>query len=380
MISPTNREAGVLRAVVGFFVVIALTVVAVPWFVLGKVVPPDQIGVRRNYFTVPGVLEGGFSAKGLAPGLHWQIPFLSKVELIPRGLQYISFSEKSEDGEKAFPQLLVQTTDGSKVKNDVTLIFRFFETEGSSELSVRDDQSLKEESGLEAAPKSTRKLFSHGGPRQLIERYTANPVTITEKFAQRAENELRQALSNLSTSDYYNPRLREEAALSAHDRIAKSVAGDGLELWGALVRRYSYAEQKIDDQIFAKNLQDQTERLNAAASRLAAAKAETERQRALWDAKIGNLEAEGEAKVKVVESEAKLYESQRKAEGDLLVASARAEVDSERAKVLSQIAGSDVYVARELAPLLETLKGGVVSDLDPFDIEAWSKKLLGGAQ
>ena len=64
----------------------------------------------------------------------------------------------------------------------------------------------------------------------------------------------------------------------------------------------------------------------------------------------------------------------------MLVASARAEVDSERAKVLSQIAGSDVYVARELAPLLETLKGGVVSDLDPFDIEAWSRKLLGGSQ
>ncbi len=214
-------------------------------------------------------------------------------------------------------------------------------------------------------------------PRELIDRFTTNVPTILEKFAQRAENELRQTLSQLSTSDYYNPKLREEATLDAHDRIAESVGQNGIELWGTLVRRYSYAEKKIDDQIFAKNLQDQIERLNSADSRLAAAKANTERERALWDAKIASLEVEGHSKVSVTESQGTLFESQRKAEGDLLVATARAEVDARRADALGQIAGADVYIARELAPLLKTLRGGVISDVDPYDIDAWILKLLG---
>lgn len=373
-----SAERGFLKPLLGVVAIGALLILGVPYVLLGKVVPPDKIGVRRNFFSIPPVLEGGFSATGLPPGLHWQIPHVSQVELIPRGVQYVSFSEHDVASGRELPPLLIPTTDGSKVKNDVTLIFRLFEREGTSSMTV-GDTNLEDSSGegLEVAPKFKRVEVQHGGPKQLIERYTANLSDISEKFAQRSENELRQSLSRLSTTDYYNPRRREEAALLAHDRIARSVAKDGIELFGTLVRRYMYAEQKIDDQIFAKNLQDQTERLNAAASRLSAAKAETERQTALWDAKIASLEVEGESKVKVVESEGSLYEAQKRAEGDLLVASAKAEVDTERAKALSEIAGADVYVARELAPLLHTLKGGVISNVDPFDIESWIRKLLG---
>lgn len=374
-VSTKNLESGFVRAALALVLFLLGLILLVPYVLLGKVVTPDKIGVRRNFFSVPPILEGGFAEKGLPPGLHWQIPFVSQVELIPRGLQYVSFSEGELEGERTFPELLVPTTDGSKVKTDVTLILRFFQQPGVSEISgseeVRGD-------GTDEAPKSIRKTIQHGGPRELIERYTTNTPSIMEKFAQRSENELRKALSPLSTSDYYNPKKREAAALLAHDKIAESVGKDGIELLGTLVRRYTYAEQKIDDQIFAKNLQDQIERLNAAASKLAAAKAETERQRALNDAKIASLQVEGDSKVKVVESEGNLYEAQKVAEGDLLVASAKAEVDGKRAEVLSEIAGADIYVARELAPLLQTLRGGVVSDVDPFDVEAWIKRLLGG--
>jgi len=372
-----KSEQGIIRPILGLLMILSLVLLGVPYVLFGKVVPPDKIGVRRNFFGVPPFLEGGFSAVGLPPGLHWQLPHVSQVELIPRGLQYVSFSEADVSEGRELPPLQIPTTDGSKVKNDVTLIFRLFDKSGKSELTAMD-HDLTGGDGLEVAPKSMRKEVEHGGPRQLIERYTANLPDITEKFAQRAENELRQSLSRLSTSDYYNPRRREESALIAHDKIAESVAKEGIELFGTLVRRYIYAEQKIDDQIFAKNLQDQTERLNAAASKLSAAKAETERQTALWDARIRSSEVEGDTKVQVIESEAKLYEAQKSAEGDLLVATSRAEVDGERAKVLSEIAGADVYVARELAPLLRTLKGGVLSNVDPYDVDSWIQKLLGG--
>ena len=47
-----------------------------------------------------------------------------------------------------------------------------------------------------------------------------------------------------------------------------------------------------------------------------------------------------------------------------------------RSDVLSKV-GSDTYVALQLAQLLGTLKGGVVSNLDPYDLDAWVKKLAG---
>jgi hypothetical protein len=38
--------------------------------------------------------------------------------------------------------------------------------------------------------------------------------------------------------------------------------------------------------------------------------------------------------------------------------------------------GSDTYVATQLAPLLESLQGGVVSGIDPYNLGQWVEKLL----
>jgi len=373
-----SEEQGFILPAMLLLFGLAIGAVFTPYFVFGKLVPPDQVGVRRNFFSVPGFLEGGFSSVGLSPGLHWQIPLVSEVGLIPRGVQYVTFSKKRVEGEKTIKELLVPTTDGSKVETDVTLVLRFFDSAGAEEhLKTVSDENLKTATSLEAAPKPVRKKVEHGGPHELIERYGSDTGKILERVAERSENELKQNLSQLSTSDYYSPVLRERAALRAQDNLATSLGIDGIELWGTLIRRYNYAERKIDDQIFAKNLQDQTERLNAAASKLAAAKAETEKQQAFWDAKIKSLEVEGQSKADVVRSQAELYESSKMAQGDLLVASSKAEVDTRRARALSEIQGADVYVARELAPILRSLKGGVVSDVDPYNIDSWVKKLVG---
>jgi hypothetical protein len=39
-----------------------------------------------------------------------------------------------------------------------------------------------------------------------------------------------------------------------------------------------------------------------------------------------------------------------------------------------------VYVALQLAQLLASLKGGVVTNLDPYDFDAWVKKLAGSTK
>jgi hypothetical protein len=47
-----------------------------------------------------------------------------------------------------------------------------------------------------------------------------------------------------------------------------------------------------------------------------------------------------------------------------------------RNDVLSRV-GSDVYVALQLARVVASLKGGVVTNLDPYDFNAWVNRLIG---
>jgi regulator of protease activity HflC (stomatin/prohibitin superfamily) len=157
--------------------------------------------------------------------------------------------------------------------------------------------------------------------------------------------------------------------------IRARLAEFGIGLEAVLVRRYTYREGRIDKAIFDKNLQDQEERLNVAASKLSEAKALSEQVSAEMDAKIQTLKVEGENKARVVHSEGELYQTQKVAEGDLLVAKAAAEVDTLKANLLAKTEGTQTYVAKELAPLLGSLKGGVVSDLNPYDMDEWVKRL-----
>lgn len=80
----------------------------------------------------------------------------------------------------------------------------------------------------------------------------------------------------------------------------------------------------------------------------------------------------------MIRSEGDLYRREKFAQGDLLVAEAKASVDKLRSDVLAKV-GGDVYVALQLAQFLGSLKGGVVANVDPFDFDAWVKKLAGVA-
>ena len=111
------------------------------------------------------------------------------------------------------------------------------------------------------------------------------------------------------------------------------------------------------------------------AGKLAEVQAELRQVEAEGDAKIKTLSVEGENKAKVVRSEADLYQQQKMAEGDLLVAQAVAEVDRLKAGVLAKSNGAANYIARELTPLLGSLKGGIVRNANPYDLEAWMKRL-----
>ena len=368
----SRERGGVVVSFILLLVVLSI-VTGVVFFTFGRVVPPNYIGLRQNFYGVPGVLTKGYEPVGLKPGLHWKLPFFSTVLLLPRDFQFINFHDIKGDGDLSLSALDVPTTDGSKVKTDVSLVLRLFDRPGETRIPKANEAESKETIEV---PTTVLAAVKHGGPKNLVLSYTESKETQLRRIAQVAENELRKSLSELSTTDYYDPALRESAALRANEHINSKVNDKGVEVWGALIRRYVYAEKKIDDQIFEKNLQEQTERLNISSGRYEAAKAKTEEAAAFGDAKIQDLIVKGQSQVKLLRSQGELYESKKKAEGDLLVARSKANVDEQRAKVLSSSRGAQIYVARELAPLVATLSGGIVTGIDPFDINAWVKRFI----
>ena len=378
-ISRTNRlRTDELGGVLGILVTVALLIavgVGCVFYVFGQIINPNEIGLRQNYFSIPGIVEEGYSERGLRAGLHWKIPGVSTIHLLPRDFQIINFNKKAyPDAVLNMPQLEIPTTDGSKVKTDLTLIVRLFEEpvtfpEPPKRVLVPEGEDVPLP---EAAPRS------HGGPRELVNNYRTKPAEQLRLLASFMEEAIKNSLSMLSTTDYYNPVLREHSALLATEQINEKINPDGIQLWGTLIRRYVYSERNIDDAIFNKNLQEATEKLNAAERALEQARAKTEMTRANWDAQIADLRVEGEQEKAVITSEADRYEVEKTAIGDRSVQEAYAEVDKAKNRVLTDTPGADVYIAREMTPLLSTLEGGVVTDIDPFNVDAWVGKLISG--
>ncbi len=355
-----NNEHGF--AIKGLVVLILLLciLVSIIYYTFGRVVPPGYIGIRQVTVDIPLGPRQGFSERGLRPGYHWTIPFYSTIHLVPQTLQLINFhrSEKSKPSSIEEGVLEVKTNDGPAVDMDISVVVRYF--------SFR----------------STAENDKHGGPGDLLINIGVNPAAWENQIRRVAANELRIALGNLLAGQFYDPSLRQDAIDSALRRMNEQLSVFGIRVEDLLLRRYTYQDSRIDDAIFNKNFQSQEERFKEASSRLASERAKIEQEIATWDANIKTMEVEGENQSNVIRSQADLYEKQKKAEGDLVLAKSQAESDRLKAEALSQGDGSEVYVAKQIAPLISGLKGGVITNIDPYDLDEWSKRLgvsTGGA-
>lgn len=347
----TSTESGLaVKGLLGTLLLLSLVFGGL-LYTFGSVVPPGTMGVRQISFG-PGQ---GFSDRALSPGYHWSVPTYSKIHFVPRTIQILNLTRETE-GDRlrsgvALGSLEIQTADRASVDVDLSILSRFYPTSGA-------------EDGL-----------PHGGPAELLQRIGIQQERWENHIRRTVDDQLKRTLGTLSNQDFYNPFKREEQIAIAQRNMNAILAPDGISIDGVLLRRYTFREERIENAIFQKNLQDQEERLNTMAGLFAAAQAQLEQVAAEWDAKIETLKVEGENRSNVVRSEGMLDESEKRASADLLVAKARAEVDKAKSGALSQSAGSRVHVAREIAPLLSSLRGGVVANLDPYDIEAWMKKL-----
>jgi hypothetical protein len=328
------------------FVALAGATVA---FVFGTVVPVGSVGVRKVAFG-PGQ---GLAARSLAPGFHWTIPGYSTIYLVPRTIRIIDFERDVKQYPRSFGSLTVPTTDGTRVDVDVAVVYRFF-----------DHASSNPGDGV-----------AHGGVSDLIQRVGPTDDQWRRFISQVASNEIKRALSALSTVDFYDPQLRGAQVAKAEAAMRAELGPLGVEVSAVLVRRYTYREE-IDQAIFKKNLQELEMAFNKVAGEFAEAQRDVNKVESSGIVAIQNLDKQGISEAEKVRSEGDLYRREKVAQADLLLAEARAQVDLMRNEVLSQ-AGSDVYVALQLARVVGALKGGVVANIDPFDFNAWVARLLG---
>jgi len=327
---------------------LGLIAVAAVFYLFGAIVPPGYMGVRQIKFG----LGQGFSPSALKPGMHWAVPFYSTVHLVPKTLQLLHFQQSgaSDADPTTFETLEIQSADRATVDVDVSVLYRFL-----------------------TAPSSAGQP-SHGGPADLFKLGTTEASWVNE-VRRRTEDQLKRNLGLLRTAKFYDPSEREERVSQATQKLNEALAPSGVEVTSLLLRRFSYREDRIDNAIFQKNLQEQEERRNEAQAKFTEVEGLVNKLVAERDAQISTIHVQAESDVRVIRSEGDLFEAEQRAAADLAVAKSQAEVDKLKADALAQESGVKVYVGREIAPLLSTLRGGVVSDIDPYDLDAWSKKL-----
>lgn len=347
MRAKNNRlpQSGAALRTVLLLLVILLVLFSFVAYTFGYVVPPGYIGVRQ-------ILVGpdqGFKPLGLMPGYHVAIPFRSKIHVFPRGIQLIDVVQGSSRPDTvATKGLDITTADGAYVEIGASVVARLFDRPKDAE---------------------------HGGPADLIRKFGTGPDMWRVNTVAVASDQLNRSLSALHAQQFYDPKFRESALEAAEIATRDILKGYGIKVESLLLDHYTFVDKRIDDAIFRKNIQSQEEKLNDQSSKLSAVKAELEQVSAQWDAKIELLRVDGANKAMVTRSEAELYEKEKQSTGDLDYAKAVAEVEKLKAEALSQAAGADIYVARSMAPLLSSIKGGIVEGQDPYDLDGWMKKL-----
>lgn len=318
---------------------VALIGAAAAWFSLTQYVEPDQVAVKQVYFgPSQGVQKGVFG-----PGLHFVMPGYERLHVFPRDMQILDMNDghggsviPDGDGLTSSP-IRIQTSEGYQVTVDITVLYRIVD------------------------------------PYTVLTRVGTGRLYESKVVLRRSDKILRQTLGQLNAEDFYSDTVRMQAAEQARRLLQEDLADWGIQVWAVLVRDYSY-DERYQDAIEQRKIQDQTVFKNQAEA--AAAEREAERQRVLAEGKAKvDVEAErGRAEVRKIAADADLYYRQRIAEGDLLVALAEAE-GTKLENAALRVPGASNIVGIEMAKALDGTEVIIVSTtgdgaMNPLDLDA----------
>lgn len=328
-------------AIAGFFILI---------FTFGVVVPPGMIGVRQVYFNTLIGPKQGFSDRALQPGYHGNIPFLATIHLLPSTWLPIHFNAASSEqpGELVLPPLTIKSSDGVTVHLDLTVMVRL--------------RSAPDEQG-------------RGGPHSLLVNVGRTPETWVQMISTTTNKHLVEALKDLTAEDFYNHQKRIKCEERGAAALRAALEPVGFEVGSVLLRRFVYENRQIEEAIFQKNLQQVEHVLGIMRRRLAEEETITAKRIADIDREISVVTKNAQVRADAIREQAQANLMKSRVEGEAMVTLARAEIDRQRAQLLAETDGADMYVARQLTPLLSSLKGGVISDLNPYDLKRWVESL-----
>lgn len=281
-------------------------------------VRPYEIAVKESRY------GGGLEPKPLTgPGLFFTNVGVT-FHVFPTVVQVLNMTQGESESSLDVPnvrsigQLEVDSSDGSKIRIDATVLFR-----------ITDPY----------------KVITKIGPGRLFENNAIIP---------KASQALKENLGKLKAEDFYSESLRIRATQAARDELNTMVKDLGLIIDHVLIRQYLYLPDYAS-QIEERKVQDQLVFTNQAMADAAKMDAMRNRISAEGEAAVRIEQQRGQAEVTKIRAEADLYARKRRAEGILLVQLANAQGTELENSAYRSSAGADNLVGLEMADVLKGL-------------------------
>jgi regulator of protease activity HflC (stomatin/prohibitin superfamily) len=339
---PGGRVVGPVSLALAGGLVVALVA---GWWMCTQPVWSDEFAIKQIYLG-PGK---GIQKDWVGPGLQFVMPGYERLHVFPRDMQLLDLNSEestyaaehlSEDYTKA-PPIRIQTSDGFQVTVDVTVTYRVI------------DPYL---------------VLTKVGPGRLFE------TNVVERYADKI---LRQSFGRLEAEDFYRDNERMGAEDDARKALEAELTQWGLQLFGVLVRDYSY-EERFQHQIEARKNEDQRKFKNQAETLRETRLQEKNRRVADMQRQIESTRGDGDLAVRRINADAELYYQQQVAEGDRALAIADADAARLERNAL-EVTGAGNLVGLEMAEVMNGTSVIVVSTtgpgaVNPLDLNA----LVGG--
>lgn len=310
------------------------------WFSTTVSIAPDEFGIRQVYVG-PGK---GLQSDMFPPGTHLVIPGYERFHVFPRKVQVLEFNDDhvqaSTEADFA-PSINIQTSEGYRVTVDVSVLYR-----------IVDPYKL---------------VTSVGTGRQYV----------TTLVLPRSDQVLRQKLGDLNAEQFYAGALRRQKADEAMKLLTEELAPAGIQVWGVLVRHYSY-DARYQEAIEQRKIQDQMVFKNRAEAIAASEEAEKNRVLAEGKATIDVEQQRGKSEVAKIAADYDLYSRKRISEGDLLVEMARAEGKRMENEALTA-AGASNLVGLKMADALKNTQVIMIptdgpAAMNPLNLEQMTRE------
>ncbi|HSI04798.1 MAG TPA: SPFH domain-containing protein, partial [Myxococcota bacterium] len=235
----------------------------------------------------------------------------------------------------------VDTSDGSKVKVDATVLYRIVDPYA---------------------------VMTKIGPGRVFEDAALIPKAVLS---------MKKNLGQLLAEDFYHEVRRIERTMAARDELNALLKDVGIEVDHVLVRQYYY-EAGYQEQIENRKVQDQLVFTNKSKGEAAKEDAERRKVESEGQASVDVEIQRGEAEVTKIRAEADLYKRKKEAEGDAQVRISEAKGTALVNEAYSS-SGTTNLVALEMVKVLEGINLIIVGDethgVNPLNINSMMKMI-----